>query len=217
MKWNDHSMLKDTHAIFSPSTSGWEKYSPERLQERYLTSYAADIGTAVHEEAMWHITKKILVKASSKGEFKLSLYKRSNLPDDVIDAMDLNPMFDAYMIYVNDAIGYRMDPEVILYSSDLCYGTADSISFNNNFLRIHDLKTGATTPHIEQLFKYAALFCLEYKVDPRNIQSELRIYQANNDILIVNPAGDEIMPFIDQITEINKLSKEILERRAQYE
>ena len=217
MKWNDHSMLKNTHALFSPSTSGWEKYTPERLQERYLTSYAADIGTAIHEEAMWHISKKISVKDAAKGELKLSLYKRPNLPDDVIDVLDFDLIFSNYMLYVNDAIGFRMDPEVILYSNPLCYGTADAISFKDNFLRIHDLKTGVSTPHIEQLYKYAALFCIEYRVDPRKIETELRIYQSNNDILVANPTADDIMPFVDQITQINKLNIDILERRSQYE
>ena len=216
MKWNDHSMLKNTHALFSPSTGGWEKYTEDRLQERYYTSFATDIGTAIHEEAMWHISKRIQIKAASKGELKLELYKRPNIPDDVVDAIDLDPIFKNYMTYVNDAIGFRMDPEIILYSNGLCYGTADAISFNDNFLRIHDLKTGVTPAHIEQLFKYAALFCLEYRVDPRTIQTELRIYQLN-DILVANPTADDIMPYIDQITKINKLNKDILERRSQYE
>ena len=216
MKWNDHLKLKNTHALFSPSTGGWEKYDADRLQERYYTSFAADIGTAIHEEAMWHISKRVPVKAAAKGELKLELYKRPNIPDDVIDVLDFDPIFKNYMSYVNDAIGFRMDPEVILYSSDLCYGTADAISFRDNFLRIHDLKTGTTPAHIEQLFKYAAVFCFEYKVDPRKIQTELRIYQLN-DILVANPTTDEIMPYIDQITRINKLNNDILERRSQYE
>ena len=165
---------------------------------------------------MWHIDKKILVKATAKGELKLELYKRPNIPDDVIDVLDFDPIFKNYMTYVNDAIGYRMDPEVILYSNDLCYGTADAISFSKDFLRIHDLKTGVTPAHMEQLYKYAALFCFEYKQDPRKIQTELRIYQLN-DILVANPTADDLMPYIDQVTQINKLNKDILERRSQYE
>lgn len=216
MRWNDHSNLKDTHALFSPSSPSWANYTPERLRERYITNSATDIGTAIHEEAMWHIRKKILVKSTARGELKLELYKRPNIPDDVVDSLDFDGIFKNYMAYVNDAIGYRMDAEVILYANDLCYGTADAITFKDNFLRIHDLKTGVTTAHIEQLYAYAALFCLEYKVDPRKIQTELRIYQLN-DILVNNPTGDDIMPFVDQINEINKMNKEIFERRSQYE
>ena len=216
MKWNDHSYLEGTHALFSPSTSGWEKYDAQRIEERYFNSFAATIGTLLHEEAMWRIKKRVKVKAGSKGDLKLALYKSDDVPDDVVDALDFTPMFNNFSTYVNDAIGFGMDPEVILYSSDLCYGTADTISFDKNFLRIHDLKTGVTPAHIEQLFKYAALFCLEYRVDPRKIQTELRIYQTG-DVLVCNPEADEIMPYIDQITLINKLYKDILERRSQYE
>lgn len=217
MKWNDHSNLKDTHALFSPSTPGWEKYDADRMRERYYTSFAADIGTAIHEEAMWHIKKKIPIKSTTKTELKLSLYKLPNIPDDVVDVLNFDPIFKNYMLYVNDAIGYRMDPEIILYANELCYGTTDAISFRDDFLRIHDLKTGVTTPHIEQLFKYAAIFCIEYRVDPRNIGMEFRIYQTDSDILVANPNSEELMPFIDQITQTNKLNKDILERRSQYE
>ena len=85
--------------------------------------------------------------------------------------------------YVNDAIGYRMHPEQVLYFSEWCFGTADAISFRNNFLRIHDLKTGKERAHIEQLRIYAALFCLEYRVSPADIKIELRIYQSDEVII----------------------------------
>ena len=39
-------------------------------------------------------------------------------------------------MYVNDAIGYKMTPEQVLYYSPNCFGTADTISFRNNFLRM---------------------------------------------------------------------------------
>ena len=74
--------------------------------------------------------------------------------------------------YVNDAIGFRMSTEVVLYYSDRFFGTADAISFRNGFLRIHDLKTGKTAVHMEQLEIYAALFCLEYRVKPGDIEIE---------------------------------------------
>ena len=53
--------------------------------------------------------------------------------------------------YVNDAIKYDMTPEVPLYFSEFCFGTADAISFKDSLLRIHDLKTGKSQPHMEQL------------------------------------------------------------------
>ena len=82
--------------------------------------------------------------------------------------------------YVNDAIGYRMDTEVVLFYSDRFFGTADAISFNNGYLRIHDLKTGVVPAHIEQLEIYAAFFCLEHGFDPHELKFELRIYQSND-------------------------------------
>ena len=81
--------------------------------------------------------------------------------------IDLDLYFTNLMTYVNDAIGFRMKPEVILAYSDFCFGTADAISFRNDILRVHDLKTGSRPAHMEQLLVYAALYCLEYKVKPR--------------------------------------------------
>jgi hypothetical protein len=71
-----------------------------------------------------------------------------------------------------------MTCEQTLYYSDNCFGSADTISFRKNKLRIHDLKTGITAAHHRQLEIYAALFCLEYSVDPLDIDIELRIYQS---------------------------------------
>ena len=107
--------------------------------------------------------------------------------------------------YVNDAIGYKMSTEVVLYYSPRFFGTADSISFRHNFLRIHDLKTGKTPVHMEQLLVYAALFCLEYKVKPCELDGiELRIYQ-NDDILVIEPTAEDILPIMDRIVYLDKM------------
>ena len=111
-------------------------------------------------------------------------------------------------MYVNDAIGFKMKPEQVLYFSDNCFGTADAISFRNDFLRIHDLKTGLIPAHMEQLEIYAALFCLEYKIKPGNIEMELRLYQ-NNDILIANPTVEDIVPIMDKIISFDKVINKI--------
>ena len=110
--------------------------------------------------------------------------------------------------FVNDAIKYRMTPEQILYYSPNCFGTADAISFRKNFLRIHDLKTGVTRTHMEQLLIYTALFCLEYRVKPASISMELRIYQ-NDDVSIYVPEGDEINEICDKIIEFDKILNRI--------
>ncbi len=75
-------------------------------------------------------------------------------------------------------------------------------------MRIHDLKTGVTKTHIEQLRIYAALFCLEYHVKPSDIEMELRIYQ-NDEILIDNPEVSDIVPIIDKIITSDKIISKI--------
>lgn len=113
--------------------------------------------------------------------------------------------------YVNDAIGFKMSTEVILYYSDKFFGTADAISFRNGMLRIHDLKTGTKgkiEDHMEQLEIYAALFCLEYKVKPCEINMELRVYK-NDEVLVHNPTAEDIVPIMDKIIHLNKLLEKI--------
>ena len=114
-------------------------------------------------------------------------------------------------MYVNDAIGFRMIPEQILYYSENCFGTADSISFRRNILRIHDYKSGVITAHMEQLQIYAALFCLEYKVKPADINIELRLYQ-NDEIIIDNPDQEIIVPIMDKIITFDKIINRIKEQ-----
>ena len=111
-------------------------------------------------------------------------------------------------MYVNDAIGYKMTPEQVLYYSPNCFGTTDAISFRNDLLRIHDLKTGEIPAHMEQLEIYAALFCLEYDYKPADIGMELRIYQSN-DIVIFEPQADDIVPIMDQIITADKIISKI--------
>jgi hypothetical protein len=97
-------------------------------------------------------------------------------------------------MYVNDAIGYKMACEQILYYSDNAFGTADTISFRKNILRIHDLKTGITKTSFRQLEVYAAYFCLEYAVNPYDIVIELRIYQ--NDEVHIQMGDPEVIDYI---------------------
>ena len=91
-----------------------------------------------------------------------------------------------------------------------CFGTADSISFRNGLLRIHDLKTGVTPAHMEQLEIYVALFCLEYKIKPTDIDVELRLYQSD-EILVHKPMADEIVPIIDKIITFDKIINRLKE------
>ena len=180
MNFNRHLRLEGLHAPFSPSQSSWLRYNDDKALEVYLNKKAAEMGTRLHQWAKDTIDLGIKQPRSNK-----TLYS-----------------------YVNDAIGYKMQTEVVLYYSERFFGTADAISFRNNFLRIHDLKTGITPVKMEQLLVYAALFCLEYKIKPGDIQIELRIYQ--NDVVEYHePKADEIVPIMDKIVHLDKLLQKL--------
>ena len=107
-----------------------------------------------------------------------------------------------------------MNTEVVLFYSDRFFGTADAISFRNNILRIHDLKTGnigKIDGHIEQLEIYAALFCLEYKVKPQDISIELRVYKSDKVVCHI-PEADNISQIMEHIVHLDKLIE-----KAEYE
>ena len=176
MNFINHSNLEGLHAVFSPSQCSWLRYDDEKAIEVYSNKKAAELGTRLHEWAKTTIDLKLKQPRSKK-----TIY-----------------------MYVNDAIGFKMDTEVVLYYSDRFFGTADAICFRDNILRIHDLKTGKTAVHIEQLEIYAALFCLEYKVKPSDIGIELRIYQ-NNEVLYHNPEPEEIKDIMDKIVYLDKI------------
>jgi hypothetical protein len=143
------------HAFLSPSNYHWINDSDEKLDYRFETAQAARRGVEMHELA------QRLIRLGVK------------LPET---SLTINQ-------YVNDAIGFRMTPEQILFYSVNCFGTADAISFRKDKLRVHDLKTGNSKTSERQLYVYAALFCLEYGFKPVEIETELRIYQ-NNEVYV---------------------------------
>jgi hypothetical protein len=116
----------------------------------------------------------------------------------------------ALSTYVNDAIAYKMTSEQVLYYSENCFGTADCISFRRNKLRIHDLKTGIAHTSEKQLEVYAALFCLEYGVDPYTIEIELRIYQRD-EIRVFEPHPDRIAQIMEVIIDFDRQIETIKE------
>ena len=182
MNFNKHSILEGTHAPFGASQSSWLRYSDDKALDVYKNLQAKMMGTRLHAWA-----KETIDLGIKQPRSKKTLYA-----------------------YVNDAIGFKMDTEVVLYYSDNFFGTADSISFRDNVLRIHDLKTGKTPVHMEQLEIYAALFCLEYKVRPGDIDMELRIYQ-NDEVIVFNPTAEDILPIMDKIVHLDKLLKSLNE------
>lgn len=104
--------------------------------------------------------------------------------------------------YVNDAIKYKMASEQTLYYSDNCFGSPDAIAFRRKKLRIHDLKNGISRASVHQLEVYAALFCLEYDVNPYEIQIELRIYQ-NEEVTIYDADPNQINEIMGTIIEFD--------------
>ena len=180
MFFNKHTNLEGLHAPFGASKSSWLRYSDDKIIEVYNNLQAAEMGTRLHEWA-----KQTIDLGIKQSRSKKTIYS-----------------------YVNDAIGFNMSTEVVLFYSENFFGTADAISFRNNFLRIHDLKTGRRPVHMEQLEIYAALFCLEYKIKPGDIRMELRIYQ-NDEILVHEPTAEDILPIMDKIVHVNKMLEKI--------
>lgn len=180
MNFNTHFNLRDKHAFLSPSKYHWINYDDDKLDNTYFRAMAVDRGVRLHA----------LAEECIKLGIKLPRSKKT-----------LN-------MYVNDAIGFKMETEQILYYSDNAFGTADSIIFRNNTLRIHDLKTGVTPSSMKQLEVYTALFCLEYSMNPNNIHVELRIYQ-NDEVLIHEPNPEDIMYIMDKIISFDKRIEKI--------
>lgn len=163
------------HAFLSPSKHHWVNYGDDKLDFTYMNHRAAMRGTERHEFAAFAIRLGERLRGSQKT---------------------LN-------LYVNDAIGYRMTPEVVLFYSPNCFGSADAISFRNNMLRIHDYKSGVSPCSMTQLEIYAALFCLEYSVKPGEIETELRIYKED-EIEIHVPTVDRIAHIMDKIIAFDR-------------
>lgn len=170
MNFNKHSEILGQHAYLSGSRYHWINYNENKLYESYTKYLAIQKGVELHEFAKRCIELGIKLPKSKKS---------------------LNA-------YVNDAIGFRMIPEQPLFYSPNAFGTADAISFRENILRIHDLKTGLTPVSMNQLEVYASLFCLEYEIKPSDIDIELRIYQID-EVLVHNPQLDHIIMIMNKI------------------
>ena len=180
MNFKKHSDLEGRHAFLSASKYHWINYDEEKLSDTYLKYLATQRGTELHAFACQCIRLGVKLPRTRKT---------------------LN-------MYVNDAIGYKMTPEQPLYYSENCFGTADTISFNKNLLRIHDLKTGVSPTSMHQLEIYGALFCLEYRKQPQDIDMELRIYQLG-EVLVHEAPSDDILEIMDKIILFDKRIEEI--------
>lgn len=215
MNYEKYSNLVGKHAMFSPSTVCLADKDEEYIIRYWARKYIPEIGTALHDIARAHIKNKIKLTKYTKSEVLLSLLDTYKIPLPVIKrAIDFNSKYQNLMTYVNDGISYHMVPEQILYFSNLCYGTADTISSfesieKSGLLRIHDLKTGDTPAKMFQLENYAALFCLNYSYKPSDLEMELRIYQSG-EVLYHNPDPNDIQIIMDQYKNTDRMINDIL-------
>lgn len=201
-RFHDHSkdVPEGAHAILSPSKSSWTNYdSKDYLFNLLCSSYAQEIGTLLHKLAETAIKYKVRIpKIAAKPMITLWLLA-NGIPRSIVDA---DKYVSNFVAYVNDAIGFDMSPEVVLKYSDNAFGTADAVRFNEKkmHLRIHDYKSGITKPCLRQLEVYAAYFCMEYNIKPKDLTIELRIYWQN-EVIVGNPTAADIVPLIERTRE----------------
>lgn len=182
MNFNRHFHLEGKHAFLSASKYHWVNYDDDKLVQSFNNALAAQKGTELHNLAAGLINNNIR-QARTKKTFNM---------------------------YVNDAIGYRLKPEQVLYYSDNCFGTADAIGFRKNLLQIADLKTGVSPASMVQLEIYAALFCLEYQVKPAEIEIICRIYQ-NDEVLEHTPELEQLVHITDRIVTFDRFINQLKE------
>ena len=212
--FNKHDNLKGTHALFSPSQSAWIRYDEEKIIDKIRSQYRTALGTEIHEYAADEITlahKKSNVSSIAQEieSYIYEKYKSNSKAYGLKLIQHLNyiqkEVFEMLKFYINDGIGYKMEVEQPLVYSDNLYGTADSIIFKDQLLRIHDLKTGSHEAKMEQLETYASLFCLEYDIKPSDIDFELRLYQWDG-IIVHKPTVEDLLPIMDSIVTIEKIA-----------
>lgn len=177
MIFNEHPKFKELHATLGGSNYHWIRYDEEKLVKVYSNLLAKERGTRLHAFAEECIALRQRLPAVKKT---------------------LN-------MYVNDAIGFGMQPEVVLFYSPNAFGTADAISYMNNVLRIHDLKTGETVAHMEQLQVYAALFCLEYNKKPSELDKIILSIYQNNDIATMEADPVDIQCIMNKAISFDKI------------
>lgn len=186
-----HVELEGRHAFLSPSRYHWINYDDEKIVAAYDKHMTAALGTRLH--------------AWAAETIKLGLRQPDN-------SKTIN-------LYVNDCIGYRMSIEQPLAYSDNAFGTTDAIWYGDNpnkessfrsLLRIFDLKNGDHPASKSQLECYAALFCLEYKIRPMEIEYDLRIYQ-NDDIQMLETDPEVITYIMDRYIVADRLIQSMKE------
>lgn len=182
MRFNNHWQVEGKHAFLGASKYHWIRYDLEKMERIWENKFKSERGTRLHNLAAFCIQE------------------RTRLEDNGSTLSQ----------YVNDAIGFKMDPEVVLYFNDDCFGTADAICFRQGILRIHDLKTGVHPGSFDQIKIYFALFCHEYDVNPYDIEMIGRIYQSDSIEEFMADAA-EVAAIIETIKTFTKRIREMKE------
>lgn len=183
MHWID-SFQTNEHSFLGGSRYAWINYSEDKFRDAY-----------------WKYLKR--EKLTGNSGF-IAMYEGTILheyADDCIKRMIKIDDDSVIGLYVNDAIDLKMRSEQMLFYSRKSFGTCDAISFDNGLLRIHDLKTGMSKASFHQLEIYAAYFCLNYDIAPKEIKMVFRIYQFDryfeeeSDLTKIIPIMDKIITF----------------------
>lgn len=182
--FNQHTDLQGKHAYLSASHHVWLNYDDEHFKDIFYSNLMKERGTQLHAFA----------------EFANRMGRKMPRNHETINE------------FINDGLGYNMSPEVVLYYSEYCFGTADLIGFDpkKKLLRVFDLKTGQKDVlEFGQLHVYCALFCLEYNIKPDDIKFECRLYQ-NDEVRIEEFTDPEtIKDVMNLIVHDDKMIREL--------
>lgn len=219
MNFKQHSEIKGTHALFSPSQPSWLRYDENKIRDRVRNQFRTALGTELHEYVASQIAlmHKVTNLRSVVAGVENHIYTKYRIADDgktapfgmtLINHVGTLPkhVFETARLYINDGIAFGMTVEQPLVYSEYIYGTADTIAFreDQNLLRISDYKSGDHPASMDQLIGYAAIFFLEYNnIKPREVKTELRIYQ-NGEINLEEPDTDEIHDAIAAVISVNR-------------
>lgn len=182
MNFNEHFRISGRHAFLSPSQYHWVNYDTDRLRTRFRTSQASIEGSELHAYA---------AEAIELREWQVD------------DESTLG-------MYINTCIREQMKPEVVLYWSDNCFGTADAIDLKGNLLQVFDLKTGVSRTSERQLEVYCAIACMEYGWDPFTLEYDLRIFQ-HNEVRHYSADPDFISYIIEKILAFDPILNQLRE------
>lgn len=210
-RWNNHKEYEGKHAFLGASNYHWLNWDDTSFENRYYSQFSTIIGTTMHQLAHDCILSRTKLNKHDVHLVEMYLYK-AFVPRD---AYDPEVLLETLIPFVNDAIGFRMSSEIILFYNMYAFGTTDAIKYDEKegLLMIHDLKMGITPAKMEQLYLYCAFFCLEYKVSPYKLHFKTRIYQMGQ-IIEDDPESELIESIMNNILNRCNMISMYLEREG---